>query len=117
MGRQSDKWIYAPSIDAKEMVEHRGFHIDARNRIYKNGKQVFTAYWQQCYDQEQAKGIIDASMEQIEKQQAQPCKISPVELSGECELENGSAEQERFIERMSEYYEHLIMIFKDQNTL
>ena len=47
-------------------LSYRGFEIDHANRIYKNGKQVFTAKWQDCGTPEEAQQLIDNSIQRKE---------------------------------------------------
>lgn len=46
------------------MLSYLGFEISDNNKIYLNGKQVFTAFWQLCADQDECKRMIDLSVEE-----------------------------------------------------
>lgn len=79
------------------LTPYNGFEIDDTHRIFKDGKQVFTAYWQRCNNLEDAKKLIDAS----NKLKAMPdMQRLLTKLTGCCELENGSRAAREFSEWM-----------------
>jgi hypothetical protein len=43
-------------------MTYKSFHIDQFFNITKNGKPVFTAYWQRCETLQQAQAMIDNSI-------------------------------------------------------
>lgn len=96
MSRQSDQLIY------EEATEYRGFHIDNRNSVFKNGKRVFSdCRFYAIFNKQDAKAIIDMSVDYVPPVYV-PRNYVPDDRE---ELENGIEEQQRFEERVNEYYE------------
>lgn len=44
------------------MTLYRSFQIDNRFNIFKDGKQVFTAHWQNCLTLKESMQLIDTSL-------------------------------------------------------
>ena len=91
-----------------DRIQYRGFEIDNRHNIFFNGKPVFTAYWQRCFNLDECKRMIDisidAKLEQLRKgNYAQAIKI----LTDDTDRSDEAREQEadRFEEKMNAYYE------------
>lgn len=76
------------------MTYYAGFHIDKHNRIYKNGKQVFTANHQYCSNEQETKDMIDRSNAgKVAQIRNRPSLDRPLRTL--CELENSSEAAER----------------------
>ena len=76
------------------MTNYKGFQIDRLNRIYKDGKQIFTARWQFCDTLEEAQTMIDSSLMAKELFNKFP-NLSKIDLTGICELEAGAERDEQ----------------------
>ena len=115
------------------MIKYSNFEIeDLSFRIFKNGKHVFTAEWQKNTTQDQAKRMIDSSLLFTNYENWQQEKYGDVAKlvdtlpdgtnvngteemkrleewvglqDGECELENGAEEAERFTDWNNEQAE------------
>lgn len=86
------------------MTNYKGFQINRLFEIFKNGKQVFTAFWQRSPTLYQAQQLIDSSL----KLKAMPDKQAALKKLTEdcCELENGTEDAEKFIQQLNDYYEN-----------
>lgn len=81
------------------MTHYRGFDIDPLFRIFHNGRQIFTAFWQLNDTLEQAQRRIDASLT-LERIARNRPSLDRVE-----EIENGSQAWEdhtRWVEDQAE---------------
>lgn len=76
------------------MTNYKGFQIDHLNRVFKNGKQVFPSRFVVWDTIEQAMTAIDASVIAGEMLAKFP-NLSKIDLTGICELENGTERDEQ----------------------
>ena len=80
------------------MLNYKGFKIDSKFRIFKDGKIVFTAYWQMCFSLNDAKNQIDASViakEIFDKYPAVPGLKMKNLLTEYRDFENGHEDREK----------------------
>lgn len=100
------------NLEEQGNMTYKGFDIDNIFRIFKDGNQIFTAYWQNCYDLDHAKKRIDNSLEAKAKFDRLPNLNRISELNTEpVELENGLQAAEEFTgwmdkEAEQQNYEH-----------
>lgn len=87
------------------MLDYQGFTIDPLFRIYKDGKQIFTAWHQRCCSLEEAKGLIDLSNQaRVEQVRRLPLLSVPLmQLLDEDEAREREVQREG--ERVNEYWE------------
>lgn len=78
------------------MTSYKGFEIDKRFNIYKDGKQVFTAYYQKCFNMTDCEIQIDASIMAKELQKTALSRMPNLNQEDVAEmLENGVEESEQ----------------------
>lgn len=79
------------------MTPYKEFHINPQFQIFKKGKRVFVANWQHCFSLEDAKKLIDVSLEAAERLKKLPDLNRIKQLNTEPrEIENGSQKAEQF---------------------
>lgn len=89
-------------------MNYKGFYIDHIFRIFRNGKPIFTAWYQRCLDLESAKRMIDTSLEakarfELEVNKSKLARLPDLDRISELreELESGAEAAEEFTDWMA----------------
>lgn len=79
------------------MTDYKGFQIDENFQIFKDGRQVFTAYYQKCLTMSECEILIDSSIMAKELQKtafSRMPNLSRIDIAEMLEDENGAEKTE-----------------------
>ena len=86
------------------MIYYNGFNIDSRFKIFKNGKQIFTAWFHDCCNLQEAKDMIDLSnQEKINRLKKINLAVPLNKLTTEY-YESAEQDREKEIEKIEQHY-------------